>query len=501
MFISNINVWCHIKYIRWVLAWITIGLGFTIIAAEKGWSLDKTSLTGSYVIYDIQAAFSSPDTHVGWGISESSSLSRVEITLDGSGSWSGSSTDYELERHISEVEDTVSDNKVLSNKFSVSSTSPTTNPISGTYALRRDGTGSISHPEGTEPIVVSPDGSIFIMGHREYLSPDYYAYVSMAVGVKKGSGHSNVSLNGDYVVYDLQSAYGSADSNGGWGVSDAASISMSNIAFYGNGIWNGSSTNYELERQMSEVLDAISGDTVLSNTFSVSNPSPGTDSISGTYSIDSDGTGTLTHPEGTEPIVVSPDGSIFVMGNRSYDGTNYYAYINMAVGVKKGSGHSNASLNGTYTIYNLQSAFAAEDTNGGWGVSDGASLSRAEITFDGTESWRGKSTNYELERQISEVEDAIGGDKVLSNTFTVLIPSPASDSISGTYAINSDGTGTVSHPEGTDPIIISPDGNLFLMGNRSYDASGHYAYISMAVGIKKSFAPLGIPNLLLLLGN
>jgi hypothetical protein len=475
-----------------------------LVATGNGWALGKSSLNGTYVLYDLQSAFGGgPDRNGGWGVSDSSSISRVEVTFNGTGGWSGTSTNYELERQISEVQQDLGGDQVLSNKFKVLAPDPSTDSISGTYTVSSDGSGSITHPEGTDPIFVRADGNLFLMGKRNYDAASRYAYVNLAVAVKKGSGQSAASLNGTYVLYDLQSAFGGGpDRNGGWGVSDSSSISRAEVTFNGAGSWSGTSTLYELERQISEVQYAISGqDQVLSNKFTLLAPDPSTDSISGTYSIDSDGSGSVTHPEGTDPIFVSADGNLFLMGKRNYDAASRYAYVNLAVGVKKGSRQSAASLNGPYVIYDLQSAFGGgPDRNGGWGVSDSSSISRAEVTFNGAGGWSGTSTDYELERQISEVQFAISGqDQVLSDKFTVLAPNPSTDSISGTYTVSSDGSGSITHPEGTDPIFVSADGSVILMGKRNYDAASRYAYVNLTVGVKKTSARPGMPWIQLLL--
>jgi hypothetical protein len=105
---------------------------------------------------------------------------------------------------------------------------------------------------------------------------------------------------------------------------------------------------------------------------------------------------------------------------------------------------------------------------------------------------------------MSEVQKDIGQmrqDLVLSNKFTVLLPTPSTDSISGTYAIGSDGSGSITHPEGTDPIFVSADASLFLMGQRQYNPAAPYAWVSMAVGVKKTSARQAAPWIQLLLEN
>jgi hypothetical protein len=159
-----------------------------------------------------------------------------------------------------------------------------------------------------------------------------------------------------------------------------------------------------------------------------------------------------------------------------------------------------SSLNGTYVLYDLQSAFGGQDYRG-WGVSDSSSISKSEITFNGTGSWSGTSTLYEMERQITEVTQDMRGDLVLSDRFTVLLPTPSTESISGTYTVGVDGWGSITHPEGTEPIFVSADDSLFLMGQRNYNPATPYAYVNLAVGVKKTSALRAMPWLMLLLGD
>jgi hypothetical protein len=160
----------------------------------------------------------------------------------------------------------------------------------------------------------------------------------------------------------------------------------------------------------------------------------------------------------------------------------------------------NSSLNGTYVFYDLQSAFGGQDSHGGWGTTDSSSITRREITFNGAGSWSGTETDYELQRQISEVQEAIGQDQMLSNAFTVLLPDPSSESISGTYSVGSDGSGSVNTGEGTEPIFVSADGSTILMGKRHYNTTP-YAWVNLAMGAKKTSVVKAMPWLHLLLGD
>ena len=328
----------------------------------------------------------------------------------------------------------------------------------------------------------------------------FLSVASLLTAADKGWALDNTSLNGTYVIYDIQSAFGGVDPNGGWGVSDSAAFSRTEVTFNGAGAWSGTSTSNELERQITEITKNLGGDQVLSNKFNVLVPTPDSETISGTYAVGNDGTGTITDAEGTEPLFVSADGSIILLGKREYNSANHHAWVSMGVGVKKGSGLSAASLKGTYVIHDFQSAFGGVDSNGGWGVSDSAAFSRIEVTFDdGAGTWSGTSTNYELERQITEIAKDIGGDQVFSNKFNVMVPTPDSEAISGTYTVSGDGTGTITHAEGTEPIFDSAGGSVIQMGKGNYNIANHYAWVSMGVGVKKTSTPRGMPWMSLLL--
>ena len=106
-----------------------------LTATDKGWAMDNGSLTGAYMIYNLQSSFGGTDPNGGWGVSDSEGLSQVEVTFDGSGGWSGSSTDYQLERQTGEISKDMGINPdvdlVLSNRFTVLAPSPETGGISG----------------------------------------------------------------------------------------------------------------------------------------------------------------------------------------------------------------------------------------------------------------------------------------------------------------------------------------------------------------------------------
>ena len=104
---------------------------------------------------------------------------------------------------------------------------------------------------------------------------------------------------------------------------------------------------------------------------------------------------------------------------------------------------------GTYVTHDFQSALGGLDSNGGWGVGDPASFSRIEVSFTGAGAWSGTSITYDLERQMTEIVKNTGGDQVLSNNFNVLVPTPSSDTVGGTYALSKDGTGTIRMQKGS----------------------------------------------------
>ena len=86
-----------------IIILICILLTPIFLFSTTSWALNNASLDGTYVLYDMQTAFGGTDSNGGWGANNSASISHIEVTFNGTGRWNGTSTDYGLERWISEV--------------------------------------------------------------------------------------------------------------------------------------------------------------------------------------------------------------------------------------------------------------------------------------------------------------------------------------------------------------------------------------------------------------
>lgn len=147
---------------------------------------------------------------------------------------------------------------------------------------------------------------------------------------------------------------------------------------------------------------------------------------------------------------------------------------------------NNASLDGTYVIYEIVDALGV-----GTDSFDVLDLGKGEITFDGnggyTENIPFKS--YELERTRNEIFENIGTveheDWVYRYTYSTAY-SASSDTESGTYSVQSDGTVTLTHGGETETGFVSADGITIIFGEVAYDSVHKWGDRNMTIGVKKA---------------
>jgi len=161
----------------------------------------------------------------------------------------------------------------------------------------------------------------------------------------------------------------------------------------------------------------------------------------------------------------------------------------LASSASAGSGFTLASLDGTYIIYDFDSAFHHNDPNEGWGASDEQSLMKATVTFNGAGNVTSSFNESTLNREITEVDVNIDSDLVKSNKF---ITTQSSDigTVDGTYLISDDGTFTLTFDLGngeTDTITgtASEDGNTAIFGYSEFSDSNMWGSVGIGVGVKK----------------
>jgi hypothetical protein len=238
-------------------------------------------------------------------------------------------------------------------------------------------------------------------------------HLGINIGIKKSSGMSNASASGDYLMAEFDKIV-----SGGipW-----AGLTAIHLDGKGNGTW-------------AQVYKSDT-DPLQNGSF--------------TYSIDSDGSLTLTLGPDELHGIVSADGSIFTVARTSGD------MIGIMVGIKKSSGMSNGSADGKY----IMSDFENEDVGGN--------------------PWSGLI--------------AINLDGNRNGTFRDLYTSDTDPLESGSfnYSISSDGSLSITVGSDTLHGIVSADGTIYTLVKTTGDE------IEILVGIEKS--PLGMPHTPLLL--
>lgn len=274
---------------------------------------------------------------------------------------------------------------------------------SETYEIAADGT--MTDPEDG---IVSPDGSIFSMVDTDPTDAD--TEILLGIGVEMSTGMDVSKLNGDYRICQIRR--------------DAGGTNTSRISIN------------------------LDGAGVIAGSIEADSEDPGPyDPITGTYTVDDNGTMGMDISIGGVPLpkdftgIVSPDGNIFVILDTETPNDDE---VLMMVGIKKSSGMSNASLSGDYQM------------NMFGGDSPGVSTwtTRIDANFDGT----GTITATILADS--------GGD---------LNPPPDMS-----YTVNPDGTFSVT--DTGDEGIIALGGDVFII----VDTDSSDNDVMIAIGIAKS---------------
>ena len=277
-----------------------------------------------------------------------------------------------------------------------------TGSSNGTYEIAADGT--ITEPEDG---IVSPDGRIFSMVDTDPTDDDTEIFLGIGVEMSTGMGLS--SLNGDYLLCQIRR--------------DAGGTNTSRISIN------------------------LDGAGVIAGSIEADSEDPGPyDPITGTYTVDDNGTMGMDISIGGVPLakdftgIVSPDGNIFVILDTETPNDDE---VLMMVGIKKSSGMSNASLSGDYQM----------NMFGG----DSPGVSTWTLLIDGTFDGAGTASAHIL----AESDD----------------PNPT-DPPDMNYTVNADGT--FSNTETGDQGIIAPGGDVFII----VDTDG--PDVMLTIGIAKS---------------
>jgi len=286
----------------------------------------------------------------------------------------------------------------------------------------------------------------------------------------------NARLNGTYGYISRYSGFLGAGPLGGIGKVDQEWVEYGDFAFDGAGGCTLSKTSGD------DILRTIGETGTFSNTFTTTH-FPGPPNIEPcTYSVAGDGTLTFNSGSVSADGIVSADGNTVLFGGAEAVPGDFFG-TSIVLAVKKGTGLSNASLNGTYAVAGKWSLFEGADTNGGFGVYDEEGVARSEITFNGI----GGCTDSTISEDI--VRRSIG-ETGISNTFTTIHSSPSPSAEACTYSVAGDGTLTISSPGEIDTGVVSADGStLILSGKDAIPGVGYGTWAS--VSVKK---PTGFNN-------
>lgn len=464
---------------------------------------DPSILTGTYVVREIAGAIGRMDQNGGWGSSDEWSVGNIEVTFNGQGGFTATSSEMGIQRQIREVPVEWGMDSVLSNKFATTPTSFSDPAVSGTYVVTSDGHFTLTLPEIGQPPVtgwVSPNRQTLVFGETQYEPGNFWSRVSLAVGVKKGAGMPN-TISGTYVVHEFGGAFGGGDPNGGWGSNDERSLGKIVITFNNdiNRTFSVSSTDFSISRYMGEVSinrgNAQNPDQVMSNKFTTTSGNEG-GAVNGTYTITPDGQFTLNFMEDGQPASVSgwvsENGQSVIFGQWQYDAANFWGWVSLGVGFKKGSALSLSSVCGTYRIFGIYSGVHGSDPNGGWGTGNDLSLEQGVVMINPDGTWSATSSGREIDRDIWEIPRNWGTlqnpDQVLSDKFNTA-QRFFNTFQTGTYTFPGDGTITIHFVDNGEPqsgtVYFSEDGQTGILGFNDFRPTQYDGSVGMNVFVRK----------------
>ncbi|MBW1701615.1 MAG: hypothetical protein JRJ50_05740 [Deltaproteobacteria bacterium] len=475
-----------------IMALICMAVIPLLIFCPSSWALDKSSLNGTFISGEFESGFLGGDPG-NWGANDEVILYRTETTFDGVGHFTMTTYEYKFVRNIGESGTTPS------NKFETTYTEESGVTDSGAYTVSPDGEVTMNFVGGdgdTGTGYLSEDGRTLVFGWSEFEGVNQYCAMGIGVGIKRGSGFIEDSLDGTYVFSEFETGFhgGSGDY---WGANDEQYWIRTEIAFDGDGGFILTGHEYKINREIGE-----SG-TTLSNKFETTAEDSGV-TDSGTYTITDDGVVTLNFEEEPTSSVtgyVGEGGQTMVFGWVEFEGGNQYCAMGLGMGVKRGSGFTTASVKGTYVVGLFESDFYGPDPNGGWGATDDQELDKEKFTFDGAGNFKVVSDEYEMERIIGEVTSGGG----YSNEFTTTYTEELNESGTGTYTVSNEGVLTLSFVGGDIGIAyLSADGKTLVTGWSEYSnvPGDYYGSTGIGFGVKVPKVNKALPAIyLLLLGD
>lgn len=473
---------------RKVINLIFIAIISLLIFRPSLWAFDKSSLHGTFISGEIESGFHGADINGGWGVNDEVILLRTETVFDGAGNFTLTRYAYKFVRNIGET-GTPPSNR-FQTTYSDNQSAPDTD--SGTYTVSPGGGVTMNFSGGDSSVgYLSEDGRTLVFGWNEFYDGSKYCAMGLGAGIKRGSGFTESSLNGTYVFSEFESGFHDGES-GYWGANDEQFWVKTEIAFDGTGGFTLSGHEYLIDREIGETGSPPS------NQFTTTYGGDHSFSDSGTYTVSSAGEVTLNfNSGGNTTAYVGEGGKTMVFGWVEFDNDDRNCCMGFGMGVKRGSGFTNASVKGTYGVGLFESEFHGSDPYGGWGADDAQSLDKSKFTFDGAGNFRVVYDGYEMERNIGEVSGGGG----YSNKFTTTYSEELNGRETGTYTVSSDGVVTLNFSDGdTGPAYLSEDGKTFVIGWSEYnDGPSDYGVTGLGFGVKVPKVNSDLPAITLLL--
>jgi hypothetical protein len=463
-----------------------------LIFCPSSWALDKSSLSGTFIFGEFESGFHGGDINGGWGANDDVILLRTEATFDGAGNFSMTNYQYEFVRNIGET------GSPPNNRFQTIYSDNESNPDtdSGTYTVSPDGEVTMNFVGGdTDTGYLSEDGRTLVFGWSEFDDGNKYCEMGLSVGIKRGNGFNEASLDGTYVFSEFESGFhgGSGDY---WGANDEQYWIRTEFAFDGAGVFTLTGDEYKINRQIGETSSPFN------NQFQTTYSEDLGFTDSGTYTVLPDGGVTLYFNSGdTGTAYVGEGAKTMVFGWVEFDNYNQNCCMGLGMGVKRGSEFTNASVKGTYAV----GLFSSNFYGGGstyWGDTDGQELEKNKFIFDGAGNFKVVFNEYEMERNIGEVP-AVGGG--FSNKFTITYTEELNGSETGTYTVSNVGVLTLNFSDGdTGTAYLSEDGKTMVIGWSEYSNidPDYYGSTGIGFGVKVPKVNKALPAIyLLLLGD
>jgi len=176
-----------------------------------------------------------------------------------------------------------------------------------------------------------------------------------------------------------------------------------------------------------------------------------------TYTVSPGGEGTISFGPIVGKFWVSADGNVLTLGNAvvEQEGDETFHDTSLGIFVKIGAGMNNASLNGTFRMVSLDSAF---HTYLG-GVVDFLFANNVTLTFDGV-----NTAMYSYDNGLN-----IEANLTFPSTVST---SPDTASGSGTYTVLPSGEVVITFEDGSWTAQLSSDGNTLIAGEAYSETDG-----------------------------